>query len=306
MKNLYKKEGDKMSKENQESFPKVGINWYPGHMAKTKRLVKENLGLIDIVFEVIDSRIPYSSKNKDIDELIKNKPRILIMTKKDLCDIEITWDWVKYYEDKGYKVVLVDLINNPNLKELLSVTNEISKELNNKRKEKGLKERKTRILILGTPNAGKSTLINRLVGKKATNVGNRPGVTKNLEWIRINNDLELLDTPGILPPKLEQNIVALNLASMTAIKEEILDTEEIAIHIITMLKNFYKDYLEERYKLTNEEDIVDILDKIGKSIGAIRGGETDYEKVYSTIIRDLKEGRIGKVTFDRISLIETK
>ena len=295
-----------MSKENQESFPKVGINWYPGHMAKTKRLVKENLGLIDIVFEVIDSRIPYSSKNKDIDELIKNKPRILIMTKKDLCDIEITWDWVKYYEDKGYKVVLVDLINNPNLKELLSVTNEISKELNNKRKEKGLKERKTRILILGTPNAGKSTLINRLVGKKATNVGNRPGVTKNLEWIRINNDLELLDTPGILPPKLEQNIVALNLASMTAIKEEILDTEEIAIHIITMLKNFYKDYLEERYKLTNEEDIVDILDKIGKSIGAIRGGETDYEKVYSTIIRDLKEGRIGKVTFDRISLTETK
>ena len=285
---------------------KTNINWYPGHMAKTKRLVKENLGLIDIVFEVIDARIPYSSKNKDIDELIQNKPRILIMTKKDLCDIEVTWEWVKYYEDKGYKVVLVDLINNPNLKELLSITSDLSKELNNKRKEKGLKERKTRILILGTPNAGKSTLINRLVGKKATNVGNRPGVTKNLEWIRINNELELLDTPGILPPKLENNNMALNLASMTAIKEEILDTEEIAIHIITMLKNYYKDYLEERYKLTDEEDIVDILDKIGKNIGAIRGGETDYEKVYATIIRDLKEGRIGKVTFDRVSLIEEK
>lgn len=285
---------------------KTNINWYPGHMAKTKRLVKENLGLIDIVFEVIDARIPYSSKNKDIDELIQNKPRILIMTKKDLCDIEVTWEWVKYYEDKDYKVVLVDLINNPNLKELLSITSDLSKELNNKRKEKGLKERKTRILILGTPNAGKSTLINRLVGKKATNVGNRPGVTKNLEWIRINNELELLDTPGILPPKLENNNMALNLASMTAIKEEILDTEEIAIHIITMLKNYYKDYLEERYKLTDEEDIVDILDKIGKNIGAIRGGETDYEKVYATIIRDLKEGRIGKVTFDRVSLIEEK
>ena len=283
---------------------KTNINWYPGHMGKTKRLVTENLGLIDVVFEVIDARIPYSSKNKDIDELIQNKPRILIMTKKDLCDIEVTWEWIKYYENKGYKVVLVDLINNPNLKELLSVTNEISKELNNKRKEKGLKERKTRILILGTPNAGKSTLINRLVGKKATNVGNRPGVTKNLEWIRINNDLELLDTPGILPPKLEQATVALNLASMTAIKEEILDTEEIAIHIITMLRNYYKDYLEERYKLNDEEEIVDILDKIGKNIGAFRNGETDYEKVYVTIIRDLKEGRIGKVTFDRISLIE--
>ena len=296
-----------MSSTNENpSVAKNVINWYPGHMAKTKRLVKENLGLIDIVFEVIDARIPYSSKNKDIDELIQNKPRILIMTKKDLCDIEVTWEWVKYYEDKGYKVVLVDLINNPNLKELLSITSDLSKELNNKRKEKGLKERKTRILILGTPNAGKSTLINRLVGKKATNVGNRPGVTKNLEWIRINNELELLDTPGILPPKLENNNMALNLASMTAIKEEILDTEEIAIHIITMLKNYYKDYLEERYKLTDEEDIVDILDKIGKNIGAIRGGETDYEKVYATIIRDLKEGRIGKVTFDRVSLIEEK
>ena len=294
------------NQDNEKVFQKSQINWYPGHMAKTKRLVKENLGLIDIVFEVIDARIPYSSKNKDIDELIQNKPRILIMTKKDLCDIEVTWEWVKYYENKGYKVVLVDLINNPNLKELLSITSDLSKELNNKRKEKGLKERKTRILILGTPNAGKSTLINRLVGKKATNVGNRPGVTKNLEWIRINNELELLDTPGILPPKLENNNMALNLASMTAIKEEILDTEEIAIHIITMLKNYYKDYLEERYKLTDEEDIVDILDKIGKNIGAIRGGETDYEKVYATIIRDLKEGRIGKVTFDRVSLIEEK
>ena len=283
----------------EKVFQKSQINWYPGHMAKTKRLVKENLGLIDIVFEVIDARIPYSSKNKDIDELIQNKPRILIMTKKDLCDIEVTWEWVKYYENKGYKVVLVDLINNPNLKELLSITSDLSKELNNKRKEKGLKERKTRILILGTPNAGKSTLINRLVGKKATNVGNRPGVTKNLEWIRINNELELLDTPGILPPKLENNNMALNLASMTAIKEEILDTEEIAIHIITMLKNYYKDYLEERYKLTDEEDIVDILDKIGKNIGAIRGGETDYEKVYTVIIKDLKDGSLGNITLDR-------
>ena len=140
---------------------KTNINWYPGHMAKTKREIRERINLIDIVFEVIDSRIPYSSKNKDIDELIKNKPRILIMTKKDLCDIEVTWEWVKYYEEKGYKVVLVDLLNNPNLKELLSITNDISKDLNKKREEKGLKPRKTRILILGTPNAGKSTLINR-------------------------------------------------------------------------------------------------------------------------------------------------
>jgi len=295
--------GDYMS-NNEKSFPKTTINWYPGHMAKTKRLVKEKLSLIDIVFEVIDARIPYSSKNKDIDELIQNKPRILIMTKKDLCDMDVTWEWVKYYENKGYKVVLIDLLNNPNLKELLSITNEISDELNKKRLNRGLKARKTRILIIGTPNAGKSTLINRLVGKKATNVGNRPGVTKSLEWIRINDNLELLDTPGILPPKLENDTIALNLASMTAIKEEILNTEEVAIHIITMLKNYYRELLIDRYKLNDEEDIVDILDRIGRKIGSIKGGEVDYEKVYSVIIRDLKEGLIGKVTFDRIEMLE--
>ena len=277
---------------------KVNINWYPGHMAKTKREVKEKLDLIDIVFEVIDARIPYSSKNKDIDSLIKNKPRILIMTKMDLCDLNKTKEWIKYYESIGYKVIPLDLLNNPNLQSLTNETNNYSLKMNQKRKEKGLKERKIRALILGIPNVGKSTLINRLVGKKATNVGNKPGITKQLEWIRVNNQIELLDTPGILWPRLDNQEVALNLAATTAIKEEILNDEDIAIYIINKMLKEYPDNIKERYNLTNEEDIIDILDNIGKKIGAIRNKETDYDKVYITVLRDLRDGRLGKVTFD--------
>ena len=276
----------------------MSINWYPGHMAKTKREIKENIDLIDIVYEVIDARIPLSSKNKDVDSLIKNKPRILIMTKYDLCDEEKTKLWKKYYESLDYKVILLDLIKNPNLQPILDETTKLLKELNEKRKSKGLKERKARALILGIPNVGKSTLINRLVGKKATNVGNKPGITKKLEWIRINNQIELLDTPGILWPRLDNQTIALNLASMTAIKEEILDIEEVAIYIINTMLKLYPENIKQRYNITTEEDIVDILDQIGKKIGAIRNQETDYDKVYTTVLKDLREGYLGRVTFD--------
>lgn len=279
---------------------KANINWYPGHMAKTKREISEKLDLIDVVFEVIDARIPYSSKNKDIDTMIKNKKRVLIMTKIDMCDIINTNKWIKYYEEKGIKVIPVDLINKKNISEIFKVTEEANKELNDKRKEKGLKERKVRILILGIPNVGKSTLINTLVGKKATNVGNKPGITRHLEWIRINKDIELLDTPGILWPKLDDDTIAHNLAAMTAIKEEILDTEDIAIYIINTMLKLYKDSIVNRYNLTSYNDVVEVLDMIGKKIGAVRNNETDYEKVYSVILRDLREGYLGKVTFDRL------
>lgn len=277
----------------------MAINWYPGHMAKTKREIKEKLDLIDIVFEVIDARIPKSSKNIDVDELIKNKPRILIMTKLDLCDETETKKWINYYEKKGYKVIPLDLINNPNLSKIYDETSKLQQELNEKRHKKGLKERRLRALILGIPNVGKSTLINRLVGRKATNVGNKPGITKQLEWIRINNNLELLDTPGILWPKLDNQEIALNLASMTAIKEEILDSEEVAVYIINTMLKLYPDSIKNRYNITDTSDIVVILDQIGKKIGAIRNKETDYEKVYVTVLKDLREGYLGKVTFDK-------
>ena len=278
----------------------MAINWYPGHMAKTKREIKEKLDLIDVVFEVIDARIPKSSKNKDVDELIKNKPRILIMTKLDLCDEIETKKWLNYYEELGYKVITMDLLNNPDMKVIYNETDKIFKDLNEKRKQKGLKERKIRALILGVPNVGKSTLINRLVGKKAANVGNKPGITKQLEWIRINNDIELLDTPGILWPRFDSQEIALNLASMTAIKEEILDLEEVAIYIVNAMLKLYPDNIKSRYNITDTSDIVIVLDQIGKKIGAIRNKETDYDKVYTTILKDLREGYLGRVTFDRM------
>lgn len=285
----------------EEKLTKVGINWYPGHMAKTKREIKEKIDLIDIVFEVVDARIPYSSKNKEIEEMTKGKPRVIVMTKIDLCDSGKTNKWIKYYEDKDYIVIPIDLINNPNTKIIFDKIKPLVDEINNKRKSKGLKERKARILIMGVPNVGKSTLINRLVGRKATNVGNRPGVTKNLEWIRINDKVELLDTPGILWPKLDEEEVAYNLASMTAIKEEVLDSEDIAIYIIKKLLSDYPDNIINRYSLTKIEDIVDILDEIGKKIGAFRNSETDYDRVYKRVIKDLQDGYLGKITFDNIN-----
>lgn len=287
-----------MSENQDKGLHKSVINWYPGHMAKTKREIKEKIDLIDIVFEVIDARIPISSKNKDIDELIKNKPKILIMTKKDMCDLNKTNKFVTYYEKQGYQVLLLDLINEKNNNIIMEKICPFIEEINEKRKSKGLKPRKVRILVLGIPNVGKSTLINRLVKRKATNIGNKPGITKKLEWIRINDKLELLDTPGILWPKLDNQEIALNLAATTAIKEEVLDLEEVAIYIIKKLKKEYPSNINKRYNLDKEDDIVKILDQIGKKIGAIKNQETDYEKVYKTIIKDLREGYLGKITFD--------
>ena len=292
---------EKKNNDSQKSFSSVGINWYPGHMAKTKRLISENVDLIDVVYEVIDARIPYSSKVIDLDNYIKNKPRVLIITKYDLCDKIETNKWIKYYEQKGYKVFPIDLEHSTNLKSLISMTNDLLQNLNEKNKNKGLLKRKTRVLVVGIPNAGKSTLINRLVSKKVANVGNKPGVTKNLNWIRINNDLELLDTPGILWPKIDTGNIAYNLATFTAIKEEVLPIDDVVSYILKSLHQYYPNILKERYGVDDVEDIESALEIIGKKRGClVKGGIVDYDKVYSVIINDIKLGNIKGITFDRL------
>ena len=290
--------------EKNNGVNKSNINWYPGHMAKTKREISEKLNLIDVVYEVVDARMPLSSKIVDINDLIKDKPRIMVMTKYDLCDKTETDKIIKYYESTGYKVIPVDLMNNNNagVKKIIDATNEIMVGVNNKRKEKGLMPRAGRVLIVGIPNAGKSTLINRLVGKKAAGVGNTPGFTKSLSWIRINKDLELLDSPGILWPKMEDQEAAHVLACLSSIKEEILNIDSIAIFILNKLFELYPEKLEERYGITElDEDYIETYDMIASRRGALsRGGVADYEKVSNIIVRDLKNGYFGDITLDRL------
>lgn len=288
---------------NNENINKTNINWYPGHMAKTRRLIKENINMVDIIYEVVDARIPFSSKIKDVDDLIKDKPKIMIMTKTDLCDINKTSMCAKMYEKEGYKVVMVDLINNKGLSDIYSATSLLLKSLDDKREAKGLKKRAYRALIIGIPNVGKSTLINRLVGKKATITGDKPGVTKKLSWIRINKDLELLDSPGILWPKIDDENQAYNLASFSAIKEEILPLGKVACYILDTMDKKYPDNLFNRYGNINydNDDVILAYETIGNKRGCIvSGGDVDYDKVSSIIIKDLREGKLGKVTFDEV------
>ena len=289
-----------MSNE-EKSFPKASINWYPGHMTKTKREIKEKIDLIDIVYEVVDSRMPKSSRIKDLDEVIGDKPRIIIFTKYDMCDRTITDKYISLYQ-KDYVVLKANLKENSNItKDILLETEKLLKDINQKRIAKGLTKRSYRALVVGVPNVGKSTLINRLAGRNIAKTANMAGVTKNLTWIKLNKDVELLDSPGILWPKIDDVEVGYNLASLTSIKEEILDKENIAFYIIEKFVKYYPNLLKEKYKLDNLEiDTMEIIENIGRKRGCLlKGNEIDYEKVYTIIINDVKEGKIGRITFDR-------
>ena len=266
------------------------INWYPGHMAKAKRLIKENIKLIDIVYILIDSRIPKSSIISDFDDIIGNKKRIYIFTKYDLCDKNVTDKWIKLYS-KEYDVLKVDLKKNIGIKEIVDLS-----------KKRVNKKRKIRALVIGVPNVGKSTLINRFVNKRATNVGNRAGITKGNQWIRLHENIELLDTPGLLWPKIESETVGFNLAAFSSIKEEVLPIDDVAIYILKILNKYYPLELEKRYEIKNADfsDIESIYTHIGRKRGClIKNNEVDYDKVSKLILNDLRDGYLGNLTFDR-------
>ncbi len=285
--------------ENRQNS--TNINWFPGHMQKTRRQIKEEMRNIDIIYELVDARIPKSSRIEDIEEIINNKPHILLMTKKDLADEVKLNNWINYYQKLGINTLSVDLTKNEDIKQIVAKTNELMEDMQKARIAKGLKTKEIRVLVLGIPNVGKSTLINKMVGKRVASVGNTPGITKNLVALKTNYNITLVDTPGILWPKIKDREVALNLASFSSIKLEVLDINEIAVHIIQKLVKSYPQKLVDRYKITanlQDLEVLEIYEAIAKAIGAFKNQEVDYEKVSLRIINDLKNEYIKGVCFD--------
>lgn len=292
-----------MAKEQEEKvFHKTSINWYPGHMARTKRQISDIISMIDIVIEVVDSRIPLSSRIPDLPKLTREKRSIIVFNKYDLCDKEITDKWIEKYRNDGSICVTCDSKYSNDYKKIINEVKNIMKEVNKKREAKGLLPKKAKCIVIGVPNAGKSTLINRLVGKNILGVGNKPGVTKDLNTIKINEFMDLVDTPGILWPKFESNYLALNLASMTAIKEEILTIEDVGIHILKQLNDYYTNTLKKVFGIDyySDDEIEECFEKISKFRNIPIRGEIDYERICTLIVNEIKQEKIKEITFDRI------
>lgn len=304
-----------MSNE-EKSFSKTSINWYPGHMAKTLKQIEEDLKLIDIVIEILDARIPISSQNPEVKKIISNKMKIIILNKYDLASPEENKKWVEYFEKQGIPALLCNSSNGEGINRIEPLINNLLKDEKEKAVNKGRINKIIRAMIIGIPNVGKSSLINRISNKTAMQVGNKPGVTKQKQWIRLSNNIELLDTPGVLWPKFENEKVALNLAYTGTIKNDVLEETEVAYQLIKELLKSNKKNLVDKYKLDENqveqilenndnpenERIVDIMNLIGKNRGAIiSGGEIDLCKVSKIILDDFKNGKIGRITLEKVS-----
>ena len=276
------------------------INWYPGHMKKTKEMVQNNLKLVDVVIELLDARIPLSSKNPEIDKLAHNKPRVVVLNKSDLSDRAKLNKWISYYQSKGIKAIPVDTLKGSGVNKIVEECKNVTKEKMDALKEKGRKERAIRVMIVGVPNVGKSSLINKLTGRKSTQTGDRPGVTKGKQWVRLKGNLELLDTPGILWPKFEDQKIALNLAFTRAIKDEILDIDTLGLKFIEKMSEIEPEKLKARYKLDSlGEEPLETMEMIGRKRGFIlRRNELDYTRIAKTVLNEFREGKLGQITLE--------
>lgn len=285
----------------------MNINWYPGHMKKTMDNIRASLKLVDIVGEIIDARIPISSKNPVIDDVLKDKPRIMILNKSDMADENETKKWLSYYRKQGYGAVVVDALHSKGLDKIYSVAKEMLADKFKKLEEKNLSAKTIRMMIVGIPNVGKSTFINSISKRKSAKIGDRPGVTKQVQWIKTKNDLELLDTPGVLWPKFEDERIGLHLAFTGAIKDEIMDIENLAFRFIDELNKKDVNILKNRYNLTEDsyEETIFLMDEIGRNRGAIlKKNETDYFKVANLVFDDFRKVKLGRITLETVEDIE--
>ncbi len=300
---------------NNENSKKTNINWYPGHMAKTRRQIIEDLKLIDIVVELIDSRIPISSRNPDIKNITKNKKKVIVLNKSDLADMNETNKWVNYFKNQGIPAVITDSNSGKGIQEVIKSIEDIMQTELEQLANKGRVGRTIRIMVLGIPNVGKSSFINRIAKKTSLEVGNRPGVTRSKQWIRVSDKIELLDTPGVLWPKFESEEVALNLAYTGTIKDDVIEKVEVAFNLLKYLLENYRSNVLDRYSLDNKEieeilnredypeneNIYEIMQLIGKKRGAIvSGGRIDDIKVANIIIDDYRSGKFGKITLEKV------
>ena len=279
----------------------MDYQWYPGHMTKAKRQMQEDIKLIDLVIELVDARVPLSSRNPDIDDLGKNKARLILLNKSDLADDDQNEKWIEYFKEKGYHALKINSKNKSGIKEINNVVNKACKEKIERDRKRGIKNRPVRAMVVGIPNVGKSTFINAYAGRNCAKTGNKPGVTKGKQWIKLSKTLELLDTPGILWPKFEDQAIGLKLALIGSINDNILDVSDMAYEFVKILNNSYENAIPNRFGVEKNDDPLKMLEGIAEVRGCkLKGNVLDLEKASSILLEEFRSGKLGKITLDRL------